>query len=87
MAFLIERIGQQSDDGTTTFEGVNLAPADHVRRIMAGVDITEQALRRLVDAEEKGSVAIGGGRLVNQAVDARHEHGQVGGSVHGHATK
>ena len=66
---------------------MDLAAAQDVGRVVAGVDVAQQAVDRLVDGEEEGGVAVGRGRLVDQAVDARYESGEVGGAVHGHAAE
>ncbi len=63
VALLVDRVGQQADDGATAIEGVDLTATKNVGRIVAGVDVAQQARGRRVDAEEEGCVAVGSGGL------------------------
>ena len=72
-------VGEQADDGSGGFEGDGLGAAEDEGWVVAGVDVGEDAGFGVEFGVEEGGVAVGGGGLVDEAVDVAHEGGQVAG--------
>ncbi len=75
----VRGVGDEADDGAGGLEVDDLRAAKNDGRVVAGVDVGEDAGLGVELGIEEGRVAVGGGGLVDEPVDVAHEGGEVAG--------